>query len=272
MRLSIRDRRPLKRLAVHQQLAQSELICRLLFCSASFSVEFAANMECWGLLWGVMHICGLLCEVVEWHGASSPAGVSLSDQIAPGHHAYGPNFELASTALPARVLNRLFDKQVKWSFKVDYSVHDIVSNLYQIRLAVHQQLAQSELICRLLFCSASFSVEFAANMECWGLLWSVMHICGLLCVVEWHGASSPAGVSLSDQIAPGHHAYGVAKLRVGFYSSTCPRAEQIVRQAVMQRLSTDRSITPALLRMHFHDCFVKRMIGLFVVDSEDGGN
>ena len=48
-----------------------------------------------------------------------------------------------------------------------------------------------------------------------------------------------------------------AKLRVGFYSSTCPRAEQIVRQAVMQRFSTDRSITPALLRMHFHDCFVK---------------
>ncbi|CAL5380780.1 unnamed protein product [Camellia sinensis] len=29
------------------------------------------------------------CPPVEWHGASSPAGVSLSDQIAPGHHAYG---------------------------------------------------------------------------------------------------------------------------------------------------------------------------------------
>ncbi|THG07331.1 hypothetical protein TEA_012769 [Camellia sinensis var. sinensis] len=78
-----------QKLAVHQQPAQSELIYRLLFCSASFSVEFAANMACWGLLWSVMHICGLLCEVVEWHGASSLAGVSLSDQIAPGHHAYG---------------------------------------------------------------------------------------------------------------------------------------------------------------------------------------
>ncbi|KAI7990860.1 Peroxidase 44 [Camellia lanceoleosa] len=58
-----------------------------------------------------------------------------------------------------------------------------------------------------------------------------------------------------------------AKLRVGFYSSTCPRAEQIVRQAVMQRFSTDRSITPALLRMHFHDCFVKGCDASILIDS-----
>ncbi|KAF5938004.1 hypothetical protein HYC85_025510 [Camellia sinensis] len=58
-----------------------------------------------------------------------------------------------------------------------------------------------------------------------------------------------------------------AKLRVGFYSSTCPRAEQIVRQAVIQRFSTDRSITPALLRMHFHDCFVKGCDASILIDS-----
>ncbi|KAI7990260.1 Peroxidase 44 [Camellia lanceoleosa] len=58
-----------------------------------------------------------------------------------------------------------------------------------------------------------------------------------------------------------------AKLRVGFYSSTCPRAEQIVQQAVMQRFSTDRSITPALLRMHFHDCFVKGCDASILIDS-----
>ncbi|KAI7991109.1 Peroxidase 57 [Camellia lanceoleosa] len=58
-----------------------------------------------------------------------------------------------------------------------------------------------------------------------------------------------------------------AQLRVGFYSSTCPRAEQIVRQAVMQRFSTDRSITPALLCMHFHDCFVKGCDASILIDS-----
>ncbi|KAL7197885.1 hypothetical protein ACSBR2_020414 [Camellia fascicularis] len=58
-----------------------------------------------------------------------------------------------------------------------------------------------------------------------------------------------------------------AQLRVGFYSSTCPRAEQIVRQAVQKRFSTDRSITPALLRMHFHDCFVKGCDASILIDS-----
>ncbi|XP_028069303.1 peroxidase 44-like [Camellia sinensis] len=58
-----------------------------------------------------------------------------------------------------------------------------------------------------------------------------------------------------------------AQLRVGFYSSTCPRAEQIVRQAVQKQFSTDRSITPALLRMHFHDCFVKGCDASILIDS-----
>ena len=49
----------------------------------------------------------------------------------------------------------------------------------------------------------------------------------------------------------------IADLRVGFYDATCPKAESIVRQVVENRFRTDPSITPALLRMHFHDCFVR---------------
>lgn len=49
----------------------------------------------------------------------------------------------------------------------------------------------------------------------------------------------------------------VADLRVGFYNKTCPNAETIIRQVVQKRFNSDRSITAALLRMHFHDCFVK---------------
>ncbi|KAL7197889.1 hypothetical protein ACSBR2_020418 [Camellia fascicularis] len=58
-----------------------------------------------------------------------------------------------------------------------------------------------------------------------------------------------------------------AQLRVGFYRSTCPHAEQIVRQTVQKRFRTDRSITPALLRMHFHDCFVKGCDASILIDS-----
>jgi hypothetical protein len=51
--------------------------------------------------------------------------------------------------------------------------------------------------------------------------------------------------------------FAFGDLRVGFYSSSCPRAELIVHQVVERSFNQDRSITAALLRMHFHDCFVR---------------
>ncbi|KAL9431363.1 hypothetical protein AB3S75_026530 [Citrus x aurantiifolia] len=47
----------------------------------------------------------------------------------------------------------------------------------------------------------------------------------------------------------------LAKLTPNFYSSSCPEAESIIFIVVQRRFNTDRSITGALLRMHFHDCF-----------------
>ncbi|KAK4732109.1 hypothetical protein R3W88_025097 [Solanum pinnatisectum] len=53
------------------------------------------------------------------------------------------------------------------------------------------------------------------------------------------------------------HFVSAQLLQVGFYNSTCPQTETIVRQAVQNQFNSDPSITAALLRMHFHDCFVR---------------
>ncbi|KAJ7971972.1 Peroxidase [Quillaja saponaria] len=61
--------------------------------------------------------------------------------------------------------------------------------------------------------------------------------------------------------------FAFARLQVGFYSTSCPQVESIVRQVVKQRFGRDKSITAALLRMHFHDCFVKGCDASILIDS-----
>lgn len=48
-----------------------------------------------------------------------------------------------------------------------------------------------------------------------------------------------------------------AQLKTGFYSSSCPSAETIIRSTVVSYFNKDPTIAPGLLRLHFHDCFVQ---------------
>ncbi|KAI3846672.1 hypothetical protein MKW92_039927 [Papaver armeniacum] len=48
-----------------------------------------------------------------------------------------------------------------------------------------------------------------------------------------------------------------AQTRVGFYSSSRPRAEAIIRSTINTHFQSDPTIAPGLLKMHFHDCFVQ---------------
>lgn len=48
-----------------------------------------------------------------------------------------------------------------------------------------------------------------------------------------------------------------AQLRIGFYSRTCPTAETLIQQALNDGLQGDSGIGADLVRMHFHDCFVR---------------
>ncbi|XP_010908221.1 peroxidase 1 [Elaeis guineensis] len=46
-------------------------------------------------------------------------------------------------------------------------------------------------------------------------------------------------------------------LQVGFYQRSCPKAEEIIRKEMTAIMSLAPSLAGPLLRMHFHDCFVR---------------
>lgn len=50
-------------------------------------------------------------------------------------------------------------------------------------------------------------------------------------------------------------------LSLNYYDQKCPNAESIVANAVKDAMMKDQTIPAALLRMHFHDCFIRVRAG-----------
>lgn len=48
-----------------------------------------------------------------------------------------------------------------------------------------------------------------------------------------------------------------SQLQVGFYGNACGSAETIVKDEVRKGFYRDQGVAAGLVRLHFHDCFVK---------------
>ncbi|OEL15488.1 Peroxidase 1 [Dichanthelium oligosanthes] len=54
----------------------------------------------------------------------------------------------------------------------------------------------------------------------------------------------------------------VAQVEVGYYSKTWPNVEAIVREEMKKIISAAPTLAGPLLRLHFHDCFVRDLVVL----------
>ncbi|KAK2397219.1 Peroxidase superfamily protein [Trifolium repens] len=66
--------------------------------------------------------------------------------------------------------------------------------------------------------------------------------------------------------------FSLAQLRFGYYSFTCPLANEIVSEAVQNYYQSDITIVGALIRLHFHDCISNGCDASILIDSTENRN
>ncbi|KAL2905935.1 Peroxidase 64 [Bienertia sinuspersici] len=61
-------------------------------------------------------------------------------------------------------------------------------------------------------------------------------------------------------------------LSVNHYAKTCPNVDCIITNAVKEAYKKDNTVLAAVLRMHFHDCFIRGCDASVLLDFDSTGN
>jgi hypothetical protein len=60
------------------------------------------------------------------------------------------------------------------------------------------------------------------------------------------------------------------ELQYDFYNASCPGVEELVRSELKAKFAADVTLPAALLRLHFHDCFVRGCDASIMLKSHNG--
>ncbi|RLM84495.1 peroxidase 1-like [Panicum miliaceum] len=85
------------------------------------------------------------------------------------------------------------------------------------------------------------------------LLVALLAVAALLCTTTTGGSAAAAGAG--------------QPLDVGYYNKTCSAAEEIVRNETAAAVRESPDLAAALLRLHYHDCFVQGCDASVLLDS-----
>lgn len=77
-------------------------------------------------------------------------------------------------------------------------------------------------------------------------------------------------LALVAVVACSAHADDSKGMKYDFYNATCPGVEELVRSELKAKFAADVTLPAALLRLHFHDCFVRGCDASIMLKSHNG--